>query len=458
MPPSVIASSVAEFDARFAAAMAILRLDSCESYLTALSGGADSTGLALLTQRYADAKRKAHKAVIVDHGLRDSSNAEARRVQNRLKEHGVVSEIISIPKPQPKSAVQEWARLNRYNILISAARQRNAALLFAHHAGDQAETVAMRLLRGSGPSGLAGIPALRSQYGVTIARPVLNWPSDQLPFFCSLRNCSYESDLSNKDRQFERVRIRQLLITLSQQADGPSSRQIQRLSKLAAKLTTAADEANFNHLSGAVKWNHAGYVKIMMGDLVCLPNFRWRLAIRRIVMAVSGGTYAPSAAALDRVRSRICAGQAATVGGCHFTPVQTSVETDGKSKEYRLFREIGRHFNVTQICGGDEVVFAGCWLVKSKQEGVLHALGDLERVTDEKRLGCLAKNLPDSWLSIPHRARQAIPVLTTLDGRLIYPQLRGVESRGSIMTLEAQFFGIAKNSAFLADKLIGKIS
>jgi len=458
MLPSVIASPVAEFDARFAAAMATLRLDSCESYLTALSGGADSTGLALLTQRYADAKCKAHKAVIVNHGLRDCSFDEARRVQNRLKEHGVVSEIISISKPRPKSAVQEWARLNRYRILISAARQRNAALLFAHHAGDQAETVAMRLLKGSGPSGLAGIPALRSQYGVIIARPVLNWPSDQLSIFCSLCNCSYESDLSNEDRQFERVRVRQLLTSLSQQADGPSSLQIQRLSKLAATLTTAADEANSNHLSDAIKWNHAGYVRVMIADLVCLPNFRWRLAMRRMVTAVSGGIYAPSSAALDRVRRRIQAGQSATVGGCHFTPVQTLGELGCKGKEYLIFREIGRHVNVTHICGGDEVVFAGCWLVKSKQEGVLHALGDMKRITNGEQLGDLAKNLPDSWRLIPHRARQAIPVLTTLDGRLIYPQLIGDKPRGSIKMVEAKFFGIAKNSVFLADKLIGKIS
>ena len=455
MLPSVIPSSVSEFDVRFAAAMAELNLDSCESYLTALSGGADSTALALLAQRYADAKCKSHNAVIVNHGLRDCSHDEARRVQNRLKKHGVVCEIISISETLPKSAVQEWARLNRYHILISAARKRNAALLFAHHAGDQVETVAMRLLKGSGLSGLAGITALRSQHGVTIARPVLSWSSDQLSFFCSLRSCSYESDQSNKDRQFERVRIRQLLISLKQEVDGPSSSQIHRLSTLAAKLATAADEANRNHLSAAIKWNHAGYVRVLMADLACLPDFRWRLAVRRMVMTVSGGVYGPSSVALDRVRERIHAGLSATVGGCHFSPVQALAESGRSDKAYRLFREVGRHVNTVRICGGDEVVFAGCWLVKSKQDGVLCALGDVKRIIDRKCLGGLSKNLPDIWHLIPHRARQAIPVLITLDGRLIYPQLKGVQCRESVETIEAQFFGIAKNSAFLAEKLIG---
>ena len=455
MPPSVICSPVAEFDARFAAAMAALGLDHCESYLTALSGGPDSTGLALLAQRYADARCKSHNAVIVNHGIRDCSFAEASRVQNRLQKHGVVTEILSISVPRPRSALQEWARLNRYHILISAARERSAVLLFAHHAGDQAETVTMRLLRGSGLSGLAGIPALRSQHGVTIARPALSWKSDQLLFFCSLFNCSFENDVSNEDRQFERVRTRQLLKILDQQVNGPSSIQIRRLSLVAAKLKTAADEANANNLSSAVRCYHTGYIRLMMADLINLSDFRWKLAMRRMVMAVSGGAYAPSSVSLDRVRSRIQAGVSTTVGGCHFSPVQTLAESGWNGNVCLLVREIGRRVNMTHIRSGDEVVFAGCWLVKSKQEGVLQALGDLRRLTKGKCPESLVKNMPDSWHLIPHRARQAIPVLTTLDGRLIYPQLKGYNPQKSICAVEAQFLGMAKSSVFLADKLIG---
>ncbi len=451
MLPNVISDRVAEFDARFAASMVTLGLDHFDSYVTALSGGADSTGLALLTQRYADAKCKAHHAVIVNHALRDCSYDEARRVQSRLQVHGVVSEIMSVSSPRPMSGLQEWARLNRYHILISAARERKAALLFGHHADDQAETVVMRLLKGSGLSGLAGIPALRSQYGVTIARPALNWSPTQLSSLCSLLNCSFESDASNEDRQFERVRVRQLLASLDQQADGPSSTQIRRLSALAAKLTTAADEANSNALSSIVQWCHTGYVRVIMADLAGLPDFRWRLAMRRMVMSVSGGAYAPSSLSLQRGRRRIHAGASATVGGCHFSPVQNPIATGCNAKVYRLFRETGRCVNMTHIGSGDEVVFAGCWLVKSKQEGVLNALGDLERLAKGKRLESLATNLPDSWHLIPYRARQAIPVLTALDGRLIYPQIKGYEPPKPIGAVEAQFLGIAKNSVFLAD-------
>ena len=106
MLPSVKASSIAAFDASFAAAMAALGLDQCLGYVTALSGGPDSTALALLTQRYAAATGKHHHAMIVDHGLRDGSGDEARRVQTRLRPFGIASEIIQITEPRPTAGLQ----------------------------------------------------------------------------------------------------------------------------------------------------------------------------------------------------------------------------------------------------------------------------------------------------------------------------------------------------------------
>ena len=159
MLPSVKANPIAAFDARFAAVMAGLGLDQCTGYVTALSGGPDSTALTLLTQRYANVTGKHHNAVIVDHGLREGSGDEAERVQTRLRRFGIGSDIIQITEPRPTAGLQEWARINRHHALLAAARQKKAALLFAHHASDQAETVAMRLLKSSGLTVLAGLLA-----------------------------------------------------------------------------------------------------------------------------------------------------------------------------------------------------------------------------------------------------------------------------------------------------------
>ena len=455
MPTNKPKKIVADAQSCFALAMAKLELDLHNSYLTALSGGADSSALALLTQHYANAVGKRHLAVIVDHGLRNQSYTEARRVQDQMRSHGVISDIISIDGPRPTSGLQEWARLRRYQVLMSVARDRQAAILFAHHADDQAETIAMRLLKGSGLVGLAGIPSTRIQHGITISRPLLGWSHDELLRVCYHFGYAFEDDPSNRDRQFERVRIRQLLAHLVQMGEGPSSDQLRRLGVISAKLSQAAANANERPLEEAVQWYSAGYATIVMKQLAELPTFRFALLMRRLVMSVSGSRYAPSRAAMDELRNRIDAGLSATVGGCHFSPVSLLKGGDSDDKEetpiYRLFRETGRHLSTMPVGTGDEVVFAGCWLVKSQREGTLHALGDAGKVWDGLGRAVIDKNVPESWHSMPYRARQAIPVLTTLDGELIYPQIGYHKKPHSVTPLVARFFGMAENSVFFAD-------
>ena len=362
---------VSDVQSCFALAMVKMELDLHSSYLTALSGGADSSALALLTQHYANAVGKRHLAVIVDHGLRDQSYTEARRVQDQMRSHGVTSDIISIDGPWPRSGLQEWARLRRYQALMSVARDRQAVILFAHHAGDQAETIAMRLLKGSGLVGLAGIPSTRIQHGITISRPLLGWSHDQLLRVCCHFGYSFEDDPSNKDRQFERVRIRQLLAHLVHRGEGPSSDQLRRLGLISAKLSKAATTANERPLEEALKWHSAGYATIVMKHLTNLPKFRFALLMRRLVMSISGSRYAPSGASIDELRNRIDAGLSATIGGCHFSPVPSLKGRAGSDRKkplnYFLFRETGRHLSKMPVGAGDEVVFAGCWLIKSQQ-------------------------------------------------------------------------------------------
>lgn len=453
--PSKPQNILAEARSGFALAMSKLELDRHSSYLTALSGGADSSALALLTQHYANATGKRHLAVIVDHGLRDQSYNEARRVQDHMRSYGVASDIISIGGRRPTSGLQEWARGRRYQVLTSVARDRQAVILLAHHAGDQAETVAMRLLKGSGFAGLAGIPATRVQHGITISRPLLGWSHDQLLRVCCSSGYAYERDPSNWDRRFERVRIRHLLGHLGQREGAPSSDQLRRLGVIAAKLSKAATNANESALEQAVDWHITGYATILMKHLAELPKFRFALLMRRLVLSISGSVYAPSRAAVDELRNRIVTGISATIGGCHFSPVPLRKDAAGNDKGetliYRVFRETGRKLGTISMGAGDEVVFAGCWLVKSQHAGMLHALGDTGKVRDSFDCAMIDKNMPKDWRLIPHRARQAIPVLTTLDGEVIYPQIGCYENRVLDAPLVASFFGMAKTPVFLAD-------
>ena len=460
MLPSVKANPIAAFDARFAAVMAGLGLDRCTGYVTALSGGPDSTALTLLTQRYADATGKHHHAVIVDHGLRKGSGDEAERVQTRLRRFGIGCDIIQITEPRPTAGLQEWARINRHHALLAVARQKKAALLFAHHASDQAETVAMRLLKSSGLAGLGGIACHRLQHDVVVARPVLGWMPDQLKAVCHHLDCGFEIDPSNQNHWFERVRIRKFLADLDRQdaAIGDmslSSGQLRRLGAGAARLSAAADKACDRIIEQAVDWHPAGYARMTMGAFADLPQSFWALIMRRLIMAVGGGQYGAAKMALDQLRQRCDDDVSATIGGCHFSPITASSPRRASAANYHLFRETGRKRITMPIAAGQEVVFAGCWLVKSAQAGMLHASADMPRIQGDSSAALRIKSMPDEWCLLPHRARQAIPVLTTLDGGLIYPQLKGYENTQSPVSMAARFLGMARRPTFLADTLIG---
>ena len=159
--------------------------------------------------------------------------------------------------------------------------------------------------------------------------------------------------------------------------------------------------------------------------------------------------------ALDHLRQRCDDGVSATIGGCHFSPITTPSSRHASGANYHLFRETGRKAIATQIAAGQELVFAGCWLVKSAQAGMVHAWADTPQIHVDSGAASFAKPMPDGWRLLPHRARQAIPVLTTLDGGSVYPQLEGYRSTQPPARMAARFLGMARRPTFLADTLIG---
>ena len=133
--------------------------------LTALSGGPDSMALALIAERVATAQNISHKALIIDHGLRDNSSEEASNIQAQMRIRGMSAEVLTITAPRPEAGHQQWARTHRLHFLARAAHQKNACVLFAHHCGDQAETIAMRLARGLACAVWLGLPRYASIRG-----------------------------------------------------------------------------------------------------------------------------------------------------------------------------------------------------------------------------------------------------------------------------------------------------
>lgn len=148
----------------------------------------------------------------VDHGLRPESAAEARLVAAIADELGLRHETLTVDLAPGN--LQAAARTARYAALIAwSARRGLPALATAHHADDQAETVVMRLNRGSGLAGLAGIRECTWIAGGSLAvvRPLLGWRKHELESIVHGAGLAPVRDPSNEDDAFDRVRVRRAL-------------------------------------------------------------------------------------------------------------------------------------------------------------------------------------------------------------------------------------------------------
>lgn len=201
----------------------------------AVSGGPDSLALLLLA---AAARPGQIEAATVDHGLRAESRAEAQSVAEICGKLGVPHAILLTEWTEPpSSAIQERAREARYRLLAGWLTDgKLKALATAHHADDQAETILMRLNRGSGLRGLTGMrpKAIVPGSRLPLIRPLLGWQRADLGKVCAAAGIEPVMDPSNSDEQFERVRIRKAL------ADSPWLSS-EALARSAAHLASADD-------------------------------------------------------------------------------------------------------------------------------------------------------------------------------------------------------------------------
>jgi tRNA(Ile)-lysidine synthase len=153
-----------------------------QALVLAVSGGPDSVALMWLAARWRNALSRGPRllAVTVDHGLRQEAAREARDVKRLARTLGVAHRTMRWTGVKPKAGIPAAARAARYRLLASVARSSGAShVLTAHTRDDQAETLLMRLLRGSGIGGLAAMARESEREGVFIARPFLNISKSQ---------------------------------------------------------------------------------------------------------------------------------------------------------------------------------------------------------------------------------------------------------------------------------------
>ncbi len=228
--------SVAEADALFA------DLKNLQALVLAISGGPDSTALLVLAARWRATLKTGPKllAVTIDHGLRPESAREANDVKRLARKLNVTHRTLRWTGRKPSTGLQAAARQARYRLLAKAVAAAGARhVLTAHTCDDQAETVVIRLTRGSGLAGLAAmsrVAAFPDSGGrwITLVRPLLDVPKSRLLATLKSARIRFADDPSNRNPNFTRVRVRELMPALAQEG-----LTLARLSVLAQRLSRA---------------------------------------------------------------------------------------------------------------------------------------------------------------------------------------------------------------------------
>jgi tRNA(Ile)-lysidine synthase len=208
----------------------------------AVSGGPDSIALMWLAARWRRTLARGPRlvAVTVDHGLRVEAKAEARDVKRLACALDLPHRTMRWTGAKPKTGLPAAARAARYRLLAQAARASGAThILTAHTRDDQAETLLMRLLRGSGIAGLAAMARQSERDGVLLARPFLHVSKSQLIATLKKAKLGFADDPTNHDLNFTRPRIRTLMPVLA--AEGGDTRNLARLASRLARANQAVE-------------------------------------------------------------------------------------------------------------------------------------------------------------------------------------------------------------------------
>lgn len=388
-------------------------LERFDAVVAAVSGGADSMALLALLARWRHWRGSdipPIRVATVDHRLRPGSADEARFVAKAAAAAGLEHAVLAWEDERPRSGVQAAARSARYRLLAAHARVLGArpAIVTAHTEDDQAETLMMRLARGSGLDGLAAMARVRPvEHGsaVTLVRPLLDVGKDRLVATLEERGLRWLEDPSNENTDFERVRLRRaapLLAALGLE-NSHLALAARRLGRARHALELAARSA-FDDVIDV----HGGL--FATADRAALSRYPEELRLRvlsRTLRAFGGSAPSPRLSQIEQLAGDLDRGQtgARTLGGC--------VVSAGR-RTLRVYREAGRsELPIIRLRAGQtatwddrfEVAYAGSDRLPATggREITVRALGDdahatLARMSGKSPLPFgAARGLPSFW-------------------------------------------------------------
>ncbi len=289
-----------------------------KSFAIAVSGGSDSLCLAYFSKKYSREFGNKIHALIVNHNLRKESKKEALKVKSILKKRDIGSKILSWKGKTPTSNIQKKARDMRYMILSNYCIKNNIKyLITAHHEDDQIENFFIRLLRGSGLTGLSSM-SVKTKYSsnLKIIRPFLSLTKKDLKYVTLNYFKNYISDPSNKDEKFLRVRVRKYRKNMEK--EGLDTKKI---IKTVNNLVSANQALNF--YKNKALYKHASFVsrnKCLINKKIFSDEAKEIVfkSFSDILSLVSGTYYPPRSKKIiyliERLKKRKF--DKSTLGGC----------------------------------------------------------------------------------------------------------------------------------------------
>jgi tRNA(Ile)-lysidine synthase len=367
----------------------------------AVSGGGDSLALMLLAAEWGAARRVSIAVASVDHGLRPEAAAEAAAAVARAAALGLPATVLRWRGWDGRGNLQAAAREARTALLADwAAREGLAAVALGHTLDDQAETVLLRLARGSGVDGLSAMAPGTRRAGTLWLRPLLGLRREALRDWLAARGEMWVDDPSNDDPAFARVAARRALAALAPLGIEPAG-----LAATAARLrrARAALEAQTDSLwAAAARWGAAGALRLDAPSLRAAPDEIALRLLARGMSAVSGEPLRPRLAALESLLAAAregSLGRGRTLHGCVAWTAAGAVA---------LAREPAAA--VTTLPAPLAALWDGRWRVAAVGPGEVRALGPAGEaaLAAARRAGWRP---PARWARAPRPARLTTPAL-----------------------------------------------
>lgn len=278
-----------------------------DTIVVAVSGGPDSTALLHVLHHISQQWQWQLIVAHVNHQLRGAqADEEANWVQRLAASFGWPCEVgvYDIPRMMREEglSVQVAARQKRYEFLQQVAAQYGATkIALGHHADDQAETVLMRFMRGSGASGLSGIPIQRQLSNVSIVRPLLHCYKDEILRYCQLYEIDYVLDESNESRQYTRNEVRLDILPYLQRWNRQLPQTLNQLASMMQADDTYMQQQAKEQYARLVTEQGASYC-LSKQKFLALPLALQRRLVKLILNSLGLANDAHDFATIERIR------------------------------------------------------------------------------------------------------------------------------------------------------------